>query len=308
MTRDSWPTHRHVRSRAGQIEEGQEADRGQAGHAESRDRRDSGHRKSIGLRLQQRRPIPGYAKVSGRPPSPPPQPRRRPRAVAPKTRMPKDDAPGATLVVRDLQTGTDATFGNVSSYAWSEAGTFLAMTISAEGKTGNGVQVFNPATNQLRVLDSGAAIYKGLAWRKDSDDLAVFKSKSDEKFEDDTHVLLAWKALDRKSVFDPSPRPRDSGRTAHRRVSIADLVRRRFGHLLRHSGMGTETREGFERKREGQEDRRRRRGAGRGRRLARARPARDSRTEAARRSRPRSATCWRHGGRNPAPWWCWEWT
>ena len=131
-----------------------------------------------------------------------------PQAPPPPTPAPQEapkDPPGATLVVRDLQTGADATFGNVSSYAWSEAGTFLAMTISAEGKTGNGVEVFNPASNQLRVLDSGAALYKGLAWRKDSDDLAVLKSKPDEKFEDDTHILLAWKNLDRKYALEPSP-------------------------------------------------------------------------------------------------------
>lgn len=117
------------------------------------------------------------------------------------------DAPGATLVVRDLQTGADATFGNVSSDAWAEAGTFLAMTISAEGKTGNGVQVYNPSTGQLRVLDSGAAMYRDLAWRKDSDDLAVLKSKSDDKFEGDTHILVVWKGLDRKYAFDPTSMP-----------------------------------------------------------------------------------------------------
>ena len=103
-----------------------------------------------------------------------------PQAPPPPTPAPPDapkDPPGTTLVVRDLQAGADATFGNVSSYGWSEAGTFLAMTISAEGKTGNGVEVFNPASAQLRVLDSGAALYKGLAWRKDSNDLAALKSK-----------------------------------------------------------------------------------------------------------------------------------
>jgi dipeptidyl aminopeptidase/acylaminoacyl peptidase len=128
----------------------------------------------------------------------------RPSATPPSTDTASKDTPGATLVVRDLQTGTDTTFGNVASYAWSELGPYLAMTISADGKTGNGVQVFNPASSQLRVLDSGAAIYKGLAWRKDSDDLAVLKSKSDENFEDDTHILLAWKGLDRKYEFDPA--------------------------------------------------------------------------------------------------------
>jgi hypothetical protein len=103
-------------------------------------------------------------------------------STQPAPTQPPADMPGATLVVRDLQTNTDATFGNVASYEWSESGPYIAMTISAEGKTGNGIQVFNPGSSQLRVLDSGAAVYKGLAWRKDSDDLAVLKSKSDEKY------------------------------------------------------------------------------------------------------------------------------
>src|SRR5262249_35757348 len=38
--------------------------------------------------------------------------------------------PGATLVVRDLATGRDTTFGNVAEFAWQSAGELLAMTIS----------------------------------------------------------------------------------------------------------------------------------------------------------------------------------
>ncbi len=153
--------------------------------------------------LSMRKYPPDRPSAPGAAPTPgPPGPRGRGDNPSPAT-----DAPGATLLVRDLQTGTDTTFGNVSTYAWSEAGPFLAMTISAEGKTGNGVQVFNPATGQLRALDSGAALYKNLAWRKDSDDLAVLKSKSDDKFEDDTQVLLAWKDLDRRYTFDPTVAP-----------------------------------------------------------------------------------------------------
>ena len=47
----------------GQIEEGQEADRRQAGIFESRHRRDGGHREDLGVRLQQRRSIPGHAQI-----------------------------------------------------------------------------------------------------------------------------------------------------------------------------------------------------------------------------------------------------
>jgi dipeptidyl aminopeptidase/acylaminoacyl peptidase len=114
--------------------------------------------------------------------------------------------PGATLVVRDLATGQDTTFGNVAEYMWQSAGPLMAMTISAEGKSGNGVQVFDPATGTLRVLDSAPASYSGVAWRKDDDDLVVFRSQSDPARDGPTQIVLAWTGLEqgagRKYVFD----------------------------------------------------------------------------------------------------------
>ena len=87
---------------------------------------------------------------------------------------PDTPKPGATLLVRDLASGRDTTFGNVAEYAWQSAGELLAMTISAEGKSGNGVQIFEPATGALRVLDSAPASYSGIAWRKDAGDWWCF--------------------------------------------------------------------------------------------------------------------------------------
>jgi len=56
-----------------------------------------------------------------------------------------DETPqGATLIVRDLATGRDTTFGNVAEFAWQDKGRLLAMAISAEDKAGNGVQLFDP--------------------------------------------------------------------------------------------------------------------------------------------------------------------
>ena len=111
---------------------------------------------------------------------------------------------GATLVVRNLASGADSTFGSVSRYAWQDRGAVLAMTINAEGKAGNGLQVFDPSTGVLRVLDSAAATYTGLAWRKEANDLVVLRSKSDEQHEDETYVVLAWKNLAEKRAYDPT--------------------------------------------------------------------------------------------------------
>ena len=120
------------------------------------------------------------------------------------------EAPGTTLIVRQLTTGRDTTFGNVAEFAWQDLpkrGRLIALRISAEDKTGNGVQLFDPETGTLRVLDSSSSTYSGLAWRKESADLAVLKSKTDESHEGPTHITLAWTRLtetsEARQVYDP---------------------------------------------------------------------------------------------------------
>ena len=99
---------------------------------------------------------------------------------------------GADLIIRDLRNGTDLHFGDISEFAWQDAGDLLAMTTAVEGNTGNGIRVLDPSTGRLRVLDSGGATYSGLAWRKDAHDLAVLRSLESDDYETDTHVVLAW--------------------------------------------------------------------------------------------------------------------
>ena len=123
-----------------------------------------------------------------------------------------DDIPvGATLLLRQLSTGRDTSFGNVSEYAWQnlpKTGTLLAMIINTEDKTGNGVQIFDVRTASIRVLDTSASIYSGLSWRKKSADLAVLRSKSDDRRDGPTQVALAWTNLGQSSesahMYDPT--------------------------------------------------------------------------------------------------------
>ena len=99
----------------------------------------------------------------------PAQPRRRP---LPGPRIPRrgQAGAGADLLVRDLTRGAVVSFGNVAAFAWQDkdGGHLLAMVVHAEGDLGRSVQLYDPATGLLRVLDSGGASYSGLAWRKDS--------------------------------------------------------------------------------------------------------------------------------------------
>ncbi len=121
-----------------------------------------------------------------------------------------EEKPGTLVVVRNLATGKDVAFGNISEFAWQNADRshLLAMAVSAEGKAGNGVQLFDAASGVLRVLDSSASIYSGLSWRKNAPDLAVFKSKSDDRRDGPTQILLAWTgvggSVERQRAYDPT--------------------------------------------------------------------------------------------------------
>lgn len=119
-----------------------------------------------------------------------------------------EETPGVTAIVRDLASTRDTTFGNVVDAAWQTKGPLLALAIGSDDRTGNGVQVFDPASGSLRVLDSGSARYLDLAWRKDAGDLAVLKSIADEHRDGLTYAVVAWTGVgtqgERRHQYDPT--------------------------------------------------------------------------------------------------------
>src|SRR5207244_10681862 len=70
------------------------------------------------------------------------------------------------------------------------------------------VQLFDPEMGALRVLDSSSSIYSGLAWRKDSADLAVLRSKTDDRHDGSTQAAIAWTHLidssEARHDYDPT--------------------------------------------------------------------------------------------------------
>jgi dipeptidyl aminopeptidase/acylaminoacyl peptidase len=115
---------------------------------------------------------------------------------------------GVDIMVRDLSTGTMTNFGNVAVHQWQDGGALLAMIIDAENRAGNGVRLFDAGTGVLRTLDSDTATYTGLAWRKDADDLAVLRVRTDPAHEEPAHTVIAWRGVAgsrlRRSAFDPA--------------------------------------------------------------------------------------------------------
>ena len=103
--------------------------------------------------------------------------------------------PSKALLVRNLEKGTDTTFGNVMRFAWSDQGSLLALVIDSPSIS-NSLQLFDPASGVLRTLDSSEEEFTSLSWRKDSYDLAATREMKHGEKEDVSHVLLAWRGLD----------------------------------------------------------------------------------------------------------------
>lgn len=110
---------------------------------------------------------------------------------------PKDaeNGTGQVVLVRELASGVEVHFGNVGDFAWAPEGHLLALAIAASGKEGNGIQLFDPASGRIRVLDGESTSYTGLTWRDEGADLAVLKARPDTLHADTAYVALAWRGL-----------------------------------------------------------------------------------------------------------------
>ena len=118
------------------------------------------------------------------------------RYLALRRYKPKDkESDGVDVVVHDLLSDRDMSFGNVSEMAWQAEGSLLAMTTDADDQVGNGVTVYDPLSGRISSMDSDEATYRQLSWRDDSSDLVVYKTEIDDAFEDTAHVALVWRDI-----------------------------------------------------------------------------------------------------------------
>jgi len=147
---------------------------------------------------------------------------------------PKDDdkPQGSDLIVLDLASGAQLSVGNVSDFAFNKKGDWLAWTVDAQDKLGNGVELLSMTSGAVMALDSSAAIYQGLNWTEKGDGLAAVRGV-ENKFS-----LVAFKNFRSagepdKFSFDPA---KDSSFPAGMTISperrpawMADLTTVTFG-------------------------------------------------------------------------------
>ncbi len=120
-----------------------------------------------------------------------------------------DQARGVDVVLQELATGARLNIGNVVQYGFDETGRWLAWTVDAQGKVGNGIQMRDMETGVSRPLESDEARYSRLAWTDDGEGLIVLKAMDHDDFVDPLHSILGWTGFgDRdgpsKVVFDPA--------------------------------------------------------------------------------------------------------
>ncbi|MBL8172881.1 MAG: S9 family peptidase [Acidobacteria bacterium] len=130
-----------------------------------------------------------------------------PPAAAPGGAGPAADRPtGSDLILYELATGSQLNIGNVADFTFDKKGAWLAWTIDAAEKAGNGVQVRNMANGAVLPLESDKANYRGLNWTEKGEGLAVVKGVEDKGYEDKLYSVVAFNftsGTPQKTTFDP---------------------------------------------------------------------------------------------------------
>jgi dipeptidyl aminopeptidase/acylaminoacyl peptidase len=139
-------------------------------------------------------------------PSMPPAAMVAAAGIASSGATPPDRATGSDLILHELATGNQLNVGNVADFAFDKKGAWLAWTIDANEKSGNGIQVRNMSNGVVLPLDSDKAVYRGLNWTETGEGLAAVKGVEDKEFEDKLYSVVAFNftsGTPQKTVFNP---------------------------------------------------------------------------------------------------------
>lgn len=118
-----------------------------------------------------------------------------------------EGAKGSPLRIVDIHGSNEMTFGDVIESRWNDAGTILAMTVPTGAGTDNALQLYNPATRQIRPLEFTGGNSHGLNWLADGNDLYFYRTVSAGSPNRTQNTLVIWRGLGgegTRSVIDSS--------------------------------------------------------------------------------------------------------
>jgi len=125
---------------------------------------------------------------------------------------------GSDLILKSLSEGWILNIGNVKEFRFNRQGSMLAYLVDAAGALGNGIYIFDIATQRTRSLDTDSLEYSSLIWDDDmlyrsewgtkGTAIAALKGHADEKLNQRINKLVIVKNLGQpepvKTVFNPA--------------------------------------------------------------------------------------------------------
>jgi dipeptidyl aminopeptidase/acylaminoacyl peptidase len=115
---------------------------------------------------------------------------------------------GTDLILRELATGQETNVGNVSEFAFTRDGKYLATVIDAQDRVGNGIQLRDLTKGTVTVLDHGDAVYERLTWTEKGDGLVALKGTDDKALRDKRYAVVGFAGVGtgapKKTLYDPS--------------------------------------------------------------------------------------------------------
>jgi dienelactone hydrolase len=102
---------------------------------------------------------------------------------------------GSDLLLYELGTANVINVGNVGDHAFDESGEWLATTIDARDRLGNGIHLRNMRTDVSRVLESQNALYRRLQWADSGLAVSLLRGTIDSTGKDTTYAALGLSAL-----------------------------------------------------------------------------------------------------------------
>ncbi|MFO7769361.1 MAG: prolyl oligopeptidase family serine peptidase [bacterium] len=98
---------------------------------------------------------------------------------------------GTGLILRWLATGAEELLGSVGSFAFNKPGTWLAYTVDAPDRDGNGLYLLALEEGRRRAADNDKKDYTGLSWEEEGRAVAVLKGAEKEGLQKKEHSLVA---------------------------------------------------------------------------------------------------------------------